>query len=243
MTRPAAGLVALMCLAASEARINGQPAFDLILRGGVLFDGTGAPGYRGDVAILNGHIARIGNLGRGAATIDLDVRNLYVAPGFINIHSHPSAGGLTTAANMLTQGVTTEILNPDGGGPLDIGQQLATLGSAGLAVNVGAYVGFNSAWSTVVGAHDRRPLADDITRMREILSRGLEQGAWGVSSGLDYKPGYFATTREVAAVVGVASTWRTIFTNHDRVTPEANYSSRAGIEGPSRSRRRPGSSP
>ena len=68
-------------------------------------------------------------------------------PGFINIHSHPSPAALPRAENMLTQGVTTEILNADGGGPLDIRTQLSNLQSAGLAVNVGAYIGFNSAWT------------------------------------------------------------------------------------------------
>jgi N-acyl-D-aspartate/D-glutamate deacylase len=101
--------------------------------------------------------------------------------------------------------------------------------TAGLAINVGAYIGFNRAWATVVGDADRRPLVEEIVRMREILVSNLEHGAWGVSAGLDYKPAYFATTDEVIEVVRAAAPWRTNFTNHDRVTPETRYSSRAGI--------------
>jgi N-acyl-D-aspartate/D-glutamate deacylase len=130
---------------------------------------------------------------------------------------------------MLTQGVTTEIVNPDGGGPLDVAEQLARVTSAGLAVNVGAYVGFNSAWSKVVGTTNRRPTPGEVEQMRELLLRGLQNGAWGVSSGLDYKPAYFAQVEDVVRIVSVASPWRTNFTNHDRITPESNFSSRAGI--------------
>jgi N-acyl-D-amino-acid deacylase len=130
---------------------------------------------------------------------------------------------------MLTQGVTTEIVNPDGGGPLNIAEQLAQVNAAGLAVNVGAYIGFNSIWSNVVGTSNRRPTSEEVERMRALVLAGLENGAWGVSSGLDYKPAYFAQVEDVIRIVNVAAPWRTNFTNHDRITPESNYSSRAGI--------------
>jgi N-acyl-D-aspartate/D-glutamate deacylase len=96
-------------------------------------------------------------------------------------------------------------------------------------VNVGAYIGFNSAWQNVMGPADKRPSADDIERMRQLIATGLENGAWGVSAGLDYKPAYYATTDEVIKVVEVAKHSRTNFTNHDRLTPESNFSSRTGI--------------
>ncbi len=130
---------------------------------------------------------------------------------------------------MLTQGVTTEIFNADGAGPLDIAKQMSDLAAAGLAVNAGGFIGFNTAWRTVVGESDRRPSPAEIDRMRAMITGGLEQGAWGVSAGLDYKPGYFAQTEEVVRIVDVARPWRTNFTNHDRITPESGFSSRAGI--------------
>jgi N-acyl-D-amino-acid deacylase len=227
MNRYFVSIFVAACVVTAHAQ---SPApFDIVIRGGTVFDGTGAPGYRADVAIVRDRIVRVGDLGRERGTREIDATGLYVAPGFINIHSHPTPEGLASAANMLTQGVTTEILNPDGGGPIDLAEQRATLSAAGLAVNIGAYIGFNSAWVTVVGAADRRPSADEIARMRAIIETGLQQGAWGVSAGLDYKPAYFATTREVVGVVGVAANWRTNFTNHDRITPESGFSSRAGI--------------
>ena len=127
------------------------------------------------------------------------------------------------------QGVTTEVLNPDGGGSTNIGDQLSRSASSGLAVNIGAFIGFNSVWTAVVGQTDRRPMAEEISKMRMLIETNLKQGAWGVSAGLDYKPGYFAHTDEVVKIVSVAAPWRTNFPNHERVTPESNFSSRTGI--------------
>jgi N-acyl-D-amino-acid deacylase len=203
--------------------------YDVIFRHGTVVDGTGAPRYRADVAIAGGSIARVGDLARARAEVDIDATGLFVAPGFINIHSHATPDGLMTAANMLTQGVTTEILNADGSGPIDLNDQLARATARGLAVNVGANIGFNSVWSHVVGLADRRATPEDVARMRSLIADGLAAGAWGVSAGLDYKPAYFAQTEEVIGVVDVARSWRTLFTNHDRVTPESGFSSLAGM--------------
>jgi N-acyl-D-amino-acid deacylase len=206
-----------------------KPEYDVILRHGTVFDGTGADGFKADVAVSGGRIVRVGDLAGAGAAVDLDVAGLYVAPGFINIHAHPEADGLATAVNMLTQGVTTEITNPDGGGPVDVAGQLDGYRRGGLAVNVGGYIGFNSVWQSVMGQADRRASAGEIGRMRDLVRGGLEHGAWGVSAGLDYKPAFFADTDEVVRVVSVAAPWRTSFPNHERLTPETGFSSRAGI--------------
>jgi N-acyl-D-amino-acid deacylase len=223
----------VLLLVTTPAILLGQPAanppFDVILRHGTIVDGSGLPRYRADVAIANGFIARVGNLSNARATLDIDAASLFVAPGFINIHSHASPDALPKAENMLTQGVTTEILNPDGGGPTDLAQQLARLSASGLALNVGAYIGFNSAWAQVMGPADRRATPDDINKMRALIVGGLEHGAWGVSAGLDYKPAYYAQVEEVVRVVEPAARWRTNFPNHDRLTPESHFSSRAGV--------------
>ena len=218
-----------MCCAVTLMAQAPVSRFDLIIRNGTVVDGSGSPRYRADVAIANGFIARVGNLSSERAAAEIDATGLYVAPGFINIHSHASPDALPTAENMLTQGVTTEIVNPDGGGSIDLPQQLARASAAGLAVNVGAYIGFNAVWTQVMGAADRRASADDIDRMRALVIKGLEAGAWGVSAGLDYKPAYYAQVEEVIRVVQPAGKWRTNFPNHDRLTPEANYSSKAGV--------------
>jgi N-acyl-D-amino-acid deacylase len=219
-------------VALAAAVTAAQPAperYDVIVRNGTVLDGAGTPRYRADVAVSGGSIARVGTLAEARAEVEIDATGLYVAPGFVNIHSHATPDGLITAVNMLTQGVTTEIVNADGGGPLDLDAQLAGAAARGLAVNLGANIGFNSAWSEVVGLADRRPSPDDTARMQRLVTAGLAAGAWGVSAGLDYKPAYFAQTEDVIKVVEVARSWRTAFTNHDRVTPESGFSSLAGM--------------
>ena len=223
-------LVLVSGTAHASGTIHAQPpAYDVVIRNGTIVDGSGLPRFDADIGIKDGFIVAIGTV-KGTAATELEAKGLVVAPGFINIHSHASPDALPTAVNMLTQGVTTEIFNADGAGPTDLATQMRTLEAAGLAVNIGGYIGFNSVWQTVVGNTDRRPNAEEIQRMRSLITNGLDQGAWGVSAGLDYKPGYFAKTEEVIKVVDAARNARTNFTNHDRVTPESNFSSKAGID-------------
>ena len=222
-------VIALAIVAVAAHGTAPDATFDVIIRHGTIVDGTGLPRFRGDVGIAGDQIAAVGDLSASRSALEIDATDLFVAPGFINLHSHAVPAALPTAANMLTQGVTTEIVNADGGGPAVISDQLARLADNGLAENVGAYAGFNAVWASVVGSSDRRPSAAEIDRMRALLRDNVAAGAWGVSAGLDYKPAYYATTAEVIRVVSVAAPWRTNFPNHDRLTPDGGYSSRAGI--------------
>jgi N-acyl-D-amino-acid deacylase len=229
MPKSLAALFTLLLIAVTVAGQSAkQPAFDTILRHGTILDGTGLKPYKADLGIHNGYVAEIGDLSNRKGTLDLDVTGLYVAPGFISIHSHAQNAALPTAINMLTQGVTTEIVNADGGGSADITKQLANSGSAGFGVNLGADIGFNSVWAEVVGMNDRRPTPEEFTKMRAIVERNLQQGAWGVTSGLDYLPGNFAHTDEITKVVSVAAPWRTHYPSHERITRESGFSSKAG---------------
>ena len=119
------GAGALLLLGVGSAGAQEQPAFDVVLRNGTVFDGTGHAGVQADVAISGGYIAAVGDLTGVRARIDIDARGLYVAPGFINFHDHSEPDALPTAANLLLQGVTTSIVNPDGSGTTDVGAQLA----------------------------------------------------------------------------------------------------------------------
>ncbi|MBL8958508.1 MAG: amidohydrolase family protein [Gemmatimonadetes bacterium] len=223
-----AALTALALLASPAGQP--QPDLDLIIRHGTIVDGSGGRRFTGDVGVRGDRIVAIGNLATRRAAREIDARGLMVTPGFINLHSHATAPGLRVAENMLSQGVTTEILNADGSSPLDIKAQLQMLDTAGLALNAGAAIGFNSVWSSVVGATDRRPTADEMAKMQGLIQSNLEAGAYAVSSGLDYKPGFFATEAEVVQVVSPARKWRTNFPNHDRVLPETRYSARAAVQ-------------
>src|SRR5205823_1268365 len=108
-------------------------------------------------------------------------------------------------------------------------EQMRRIQASGTALNVGAYIGFNAIWAQEMGPSDHRPTADEIERMRALVVAGLEYGAWGVSAGLDYKPAYYAQLEEVVRAVEPAARWRTNFPNHDRLTPESGFSSRAGV--------------
>jgi N-acyl-D-amino-acid deacylase len=217
--------VAAMCMTAC----TGGPDADVVLRGGTIVDGTGRPAYVGDVALTGGTIAAVGDIGSLSGEEELDVSGLVVAPGFINLHSHARYQGLPTAENVLGQGVTTEIVNADGGGPLDLEGQLRDIEVAGLAINVGTNVALGSIWAEVNGSEDTRPSEDQLAEMNALVLGGLAQGAWGVAAGLDYKPSYFSTTDEIITALEGTASWRTVFTNHDRITPESGFSSMVGM--------------
>ena len=203
--------------------------YDVIVEHGEVFDGTGAAPRRADVGVIGGRIAAVGNLRNQPARKRIEADHLYVTPGFINVHDHSTPEALPTAENMLTQGETTAILNPDGWGELDIARQMEDLAKRGLALNVGAYVGFNAIWEATVGQTDVRPTDTQVALMQNLVEKNLEAGAFGVSAGLDYKPAYFARPEEVIDIISPASKWRTNFPNHDRLTPETGYSSRLGV--------------
>ena len=205
------------------------PTFDLVIRNGTIVDGSGGRPFRGDVGVIGGRIAAIGTLATSRTTEVIDANGLMVTPGFINLHSHAEPRGLQEADNMLSQGVTTEVLNADGDGPLDVGHQLRMLDSSGIALNVAANIGFNSVWEEVMGWKDHRPSPEELARMQGIITDAMKAGATSVSAGLDYKPGFFAREDEVVAIVSPARVWRTNFPNHDRITPETNFSARAAV--------------
>src|SRR5215831_7421347 len=106
-------LVATLLAGGGTPLVRPADSYDLIIRHGIVVDGTGLPRYVADLGITGGHIAKIGDLSSDRATTELDATGLMVAPGFINVHSHAVPQALPTAENMLTQGVTTELLNAD----------------------------------------------------------------------------------------------------------------------------------
>jgi N-acyl-D-amino-acid deacylase len=220
------GILLIILTACAE---EDPPSYDLILRGGSIIDGSSQQAFIGDVAISGTTISAIGDLAVASAEVEIDVSGLVVAPGFINIHSHARGEALSTAANMISQGVTTAIMNSDGSSPLDIAEQFATYAEAGLAMNVGGFVGLNSVWAEVVGLEDMRPTPTQIGRMQALIREGLEAGSWGVSAGLDYVPGYYAQTQEVIDILSPFADLNVVFANHDRLIPDTNYSSIVGM--------------
>lgn len=204
-------------------------SYDLVLQGGTVVDGSGAPRRVADVGVRAGRIIAIGDL-RGASALQRrDVRGLIVAPGFINIHDHLEMDALATASNMLGQGVTTEFPFADGGGPLDpVAEVTEAFAKTGSRVNVGAFVGFNDTWQAIVGESSKRATPAEIARMQASLVTALRSGAFGISAGLDFAPGSNAPPEQVAEILKPAATWRVVFQNHERLDAANGFSSLNG---------------
>jgi N-acyl-D-aspartate/D-glutamate deacylase len=181
-----------------------QERYDVLIRCGRVLDGTGNPWYRADIGVRDGRIVAMGRLGGAEAALVIDAGELYVAPGFIDVHSHADEGldreELKGAAPLLLQGVTTAVLNPDGGGPWPLSEQRARYEAHGIGVNAALMVGHGTIRREVMGMEDRPPTEDELERMKALVREGMAAGAFGLSSGLYYAPGSYAATEEVVAL-------------------------------------------
>ena len=198
-------------------------SFDAILEGGSVYSGEDTESVVADVGIVGDRIVAIGELGGNDATIRLDVAGLAVVPGFIDIHSHavrsePGDGIFRwpDAENLIRQGVTTVIGGPDGGSPLPISDTLAAIEQSPAAVNFGTFVGHGSIRGLIIGNDDRSPTENELQLMRDEVRKAMEQGAYGLSSGLIYLPGRFAATEEVIELAKVAAEYNGIYISHMR---------------------------
>jgi N-acyl-D-amino-acid deacylase len=189
--------------------------YDLILRGGLVFDGSGTAGVAGDVAILNGRVAAIAARVRGTALEEIDVRGLAVAPGFVDIHSHGD-GSLEEdprAESLIRQGITTIIAGQDGGSRDNL---LATVDRISPSVNVATMIGLGSVRGAVVGNSDRPATPDELARMTAMVDAALAGGACGASSGLEYTPGAFASREELIALCRPLAARGLVYATHMR---------------------------
>ncbi len=178
--------------------------YDLLIQGGRVLDGTGNPWYPADIAIRDGRIAAMGRLEGVRAAVVLDASGLYVAAGFIDTHTHAGDGllrpELKEGKPLLAQGLTTVVVNPDGGGPWPLSQQRQTYEQQGIGVNVALLVGQGMVRRQVMGMEDRIPTVEEIQRMKALVREGMAAGAFGLSTGLYYAPGIYSTTEEVIAL-------------------------------------------
>jgi len=202
---------------------------DLLVRGGTIIDGTGAPPRVADLAIRGDRIVFLGDASKAslAPKRSIDVRGLVLAPGFIDPHTH-TQGDLGSRdprerANLayLMQGVTTVITNNDGGGKLEIGKTLDAWTKNGIGTNAALYVPQGSVRGAVLGMSDVAPTAAQLDSMRSLVRRGMEEGAIGMSTGLYYAPGSYSPTEEVIELAKVASRFGGIYDTHMR--DESSY--------------------
>ena len=194
------------------------PSYDLVIRNGRIVDGTGSPWYRGDLGIRGDTIARIAPRIDAPAARVVDAAGKVVAPGFIDPHTHARRGifDVPTADNYVRQGVTTIFEGPDGSSPIPLRPFLDRVAATRITPNFAMFVGQGSVREQVIGSVDRKATPAEIDKMRELVKQGMEDGAFGLSSGLFYVPGTFTPTAEVIELAKVAGRMGGIYTSHMR---------------------------
>jgi dihydroorotase/N-acyl-D-amino-acid deacylase len=228
--------IAALVLAAPVIQAASAPPYDIVIRHGQVIDGTGAPAYAADVGIRDGHIVAIGALDDADAAQVIDAGGMVVAPGFIDMLDQSGHALLKDghAQSKIFQGVTTLITGEgESVAPLNdkilaekdpatrpawrtLDEYLRHLQRQGIAVNFGTYVGAATARAMVIGYGDRQPTADELKRMQEIVAAAMRDGAFGVSTALQYPPATYSTTAELVALAKTAARYGGIYATHMR---------------------------
>jgi N-acyl-D-amino-acid deacylase len=229
MKRLALLLTAAAAASAGFASAQSPPAFDLLIQGGRVLDGTGNPWFPADIGVRDGRIVAIGTLNGAKAARVVDASGKYVAPGFIDLHSHADDGSrpdgglrdpdaqIRAAPNLVSQGITTVVVNHDGRSPWPIAEQRAIFEKQPIGVNAMLLVGHGTVRRQVLGNDVRRPsTAEEIAKMRGLVRQALKEGAVGMSAGLEYEPGRWSTTEEVVELAMELPAVDGIYISHER---------------------------
>lgn len=213
------------------------PAYDLLIRGGTVYDGGGGPGRRADVALRGDSIVAVGRLPGARARDTLDARGLAVAPGFVNMLSWAYDGLLRDGRGEsdLRQGVTLEIFGEGHSpGPVNervarelrargdtverwgFGEALDSLVARGVTMNVASFVGATTVRLHEIGTRNRAPTAEELVRMQELVRTAMREGALGVGSSLIYPPASYSRTPELVALAAAAAPFGGMYISHIR---------------------------
>ena len=239
--RGSARQVVALCAALLVVACGGADQYDVIIRGGTVYDGLGSPAESADVAINGDRIAAIGDLSGARAETVIDATGLAVAPGFINMLSWATRSLIEDGRGMsdIKQGVTLEIMGEGSSmGPLNaemkaealerqgdirfdiewttLDEYLRFLEAKGVSPNVASYVGATTIRVHEVGYEDRPPTASELARMQNLVRQAMRDGALGVGSSLIYAPATFASTDELIALVSAAAEYGGAYISHLR---------------------------
>ncbi len=201
--------------------------YDVIFQGGQVMDGTGSPAVVADVGVVDDTIAAIGDLSQAKSRRTISISGKTLVPGFIDLHSHadgPSDRGLRSrderrraAPNLVTQGVTTVVVNQDGRSPDSIERQREQMDRRGIGPNAILMVGHNTVRAQVLGQdYKRAATPEEVEKMAGLVREGMKDGAWGLSAGLEYTPGIWSETEEVIALVKLLKPFGGIYVVHER---------------------------
>ena len=217
-----------------------SPAHDIVLRGGIIYDGSGSAPYPGEVAVNGDRIVYVGPARDLVGHREIDVHGQAIAPGFINMLAHPEESLLVDgrALSDLTQGVTLEVMGEFSMGPLNqkmkrqmleregdikykvtwstLGEYLSILERRGIAPNVASFVGAPTVRTFVLGEGDVQPTPDQLAQMRSLVHRAMQEGALGVTTMLIYAPATYAQTPELIALAQESARCGGIYTVHMR---------------------------
>lgn len=196
-----------------------QKSAEIVIRNARIIDGTGNPWFAGDILLSHGKIERIAPPGEGIGERVIDAKGLIVAPGFIDIHTHLDGPEYANpeAGNYIYDGVTTVITGNCGSSRLNIGDYRKRLDSLQLSVNVGTLIGHSTLRRTVVGRYSSEAASEEQMReMERLLERAMLDGAFGLSTGLIYIPGTYASTEEVVRLAKVSARYDGIYATHMR---------------------------
>src|SRR6478736_7852273 len=217
---PRASLSALLVLGLSAVPAGQLPApaqYDLLIAGGMVVDGSGAPPRRADVGVRDGRIELVGAAGRATARQVIDASRLVVSPGFIDVHTHADElADHPRAENFVRMGVTSVVAGNCGSSALDVGEAFTKIRQAGAAVNFATLIGHNTVREAVMGTEDRIPRLPELDRMKSLVWRAMADGAVGFSTGLQYVPGTYARTPEIIDLARIAANAGGVYASHMR---------------------------
>ena len=197
--------------------------FDILILHGMVVDGVGTPARQESLGIRDGKIFPVKWPYFAEADLKIDAEGLIVAPGFIDVHTHiegnvrsKAKNSPLIAPNFLAQGTTTIITGNCGTSAQSISQFFNQLESGSMAINVGSLVGHNTIRRQVLGEDSRAPSADELRKMCQMVDRAMRDGALGLSSGLEYSPGLFASPKEIESMAAIAGQYHGIYATHIR---------------------------
>jgi len=205
-----------------------KPTYTILIKGAQVLDGLGNEAILTDLAILEDKIGFIGDSEAAGIQAEkvIDASGYILSPGFVDVHTHSLGDLLSTSKNSnlnyLMQGVTTVVTGNDGGGPLNIGETLAHFDQQGIGTNAVLLTGQGSLRKKVMGMSDAEPSPDQMKEMKKQLIQAMDEGAFGMSTGLYYTPGNFAKTEEVVELAKVVAERGGIYDSHIR--DESSYS-------------------